>query len=77
MIEPVREDRIRGVQDGEGVLYRFGNAGYVTVYRDGHVRFVGLQSDEYSVAHNHNNTTLPGSHVIIATPRDAQDQGDV
>jgi hypothetical protein len=65
MIEPVKS-QIPGVHADEGVMWKFGDAGYVSVFADGHVRFAAYPPQPgMEVTHNRNDSSLPGSHVLI------------
>jgi hypothetical protein len=66
MIEPVKS-QIPGVHADEGVMYKFGDLGYVSVYADGHARFVAYP--DMHVTHAVNDSDRPGEHVLTVQPR--------
>lgn len=61
MIEPVKS-QVPGVAASEAIMWRFGDLGYVSVYADGHARFVAYAGMD--ITHAVNNSDRPGEHVL-------------
>jgi hypothetical protein len=65
MIEPVKS-QVPGCHADEATMYKFGDLGYVSVFADGHIRFVAYPPpDGMEFVHNSNESSVPGSHVMI------------
>jgi hypothetical protein len=64
MIEPVKKP-IPGVHADEGVMYKFGDLGYVSVFADGHIKFVAYPPpDGMKITHYVNHSNLPGAQAM-------------
>ena len=61
MIEPVKS-HVPGVAASEATMWRFGDLGYVSVYADGHARFVAYAGT--TITHAVNSSDRPGEHVL-------------